>query len=93
MILNSKQRALLTVLKARVFSGLPNALLLEGVAGSGKTQFAKHLTAELSAKMYRYDCRPDKERNILYDYDVQGILDKLSNHEVLIIHNVIRDYK
>lgn len=49
-------------------------LLLLGPPGSGKTQFAYHMAEELGATFYRYDCRPDKERDMLYDFDVEGIV-------------------
>lgn len=49
-------------------------LLLLGPPGSGKTQFAYHMAEQLGATFFRYDCRPDKERDMLYDFDVDGIV-------------------
>jgi len=49
-------------------------LLLSGAPGSGKTQFAYCMAADIGADIIRYDCRPDKERDMLYDFDVSGII-------------------
>jgi MoxR-like ATPase len=54
--------------------GHGTVLLLEGPAGGGKTSFAKALGNRLEGNCYYYSGSPDKERDLLYEIDVQGVL-------------------
>ena len=50
------------------------ALLLDGPPGGGKTSFAKALAEHLGGKCFYYSGSPDKERDLLYEIDVKGVL-------------------
>ena len=73
-ILSKNQEAMCLLVKKRISLGLGATLLLEGPPGSGKTSFVKELARQLSGKLYPYFCAPDKERNLLYDPDIKGII-------------------
>ena len=55
-------------------------LLLQGEPGGGKTEFALAVSRRLKnadgseATFHKYQCAPDRERNLLYDYDMDGIV-------------------
>jgi len=49
-------------------------LLLEGSPGGGKTSFAKALAEHLGGACHYYSGSPDKERDLLYEIDVEGVL-------------------
>lgn len=59
---------------SRMESGFGCVLLLEGTPGGGKTSFAKALAEYLKGSCYYYSGSPDKERDLLYEIDVQGVL-------------------
>ncbi len=58
----------------RLERGLGCTLFLEGPPGGGKTSFAKECARELNAPMFYYSGAPDKERDLLYEIDVSGVL-------------------
>ena len=58
----------------RMKSGFGAVLLLDGDPGGGKSSFAEALAKELDCRCQKYDGCPDKERNLLYELDVQGVL-------------------
>ena len=59
---------------ARMKVGLGAVLLLTGEPGGGKTEFAAAVARGLGANLYKYQCAPDRERNLLYDHDLNGIV-------------------
>lgn len=70
-------RALASFLKLalqRMARGFGCVLLLEGPPGGGKTSFAKALAEELGGRCFFYSGSPDKERDLLYEVDVEGVL-------------------
>lgn len=64
----------------RMQIGLGAVLLLQGEPGGGKTEFALAVARRLKnaegveATFRKYQCAPDRERNLLYDYDIDGIV-------------------
>lgn len=62
----------LTVMRAK--RGRNAVLFLEGPPGGGKTAFAKEISKELECPLFRYNGRPDKEHDLLYDFDLSGIV-------------------
>ncbi|MDR1032663.1 MAG: MoxR family ATPase [Candidatus Nomurabacteria bacterium] len=66
--------AFLQLAEGRLRSGLGAVLLLEGEPGGGKTAFAKAVAARLGGTCHYYSGSPDKERDLLYEIDVQGVL-------------------
>lgn len=73
-IFSASLAAFLKLALARMKAGFGACLLLEGPAGGGKTSFAKALATELGGRSYYYSGAPDKERDLLYEIDVQGVL-------------------
>lgn len=61
---------------ARVRAGRGAVLLLQGIPGGGKTSFAEALAAELGGHYYYYSCTADSGRSLLYEINVQGVLDR-----------------
>lgn len=60
---------------ARMRRGHGAVLLLEGPPGAGKTAFARYLAAELhAAPLHYYAGAPDRERDLLMEIDVHGVL-------------------
>jgi MoxR-like ATPase len=72
--LNAQLRAAQAVIFAAVQSGKSIALFMEGVPGSGKTAFAKHLSAARGWDMHRYDCNAESNSSLLYSFDLEGIV-------------------
>lgn len=68
--------AFLRLAIARMHAGLGAVLLLEGAPGGGKTSFARAAARELGedVPVYYYAGSPDKERDLLYEIDVEGVL-------------------
>jgi len=66
--------AFLNLAMARMEAGLGSALLLSGPPGGGKTSFARAFAEKLGAPLFYYSGSPDKERDLLYEIDVQGVL-------------------
>ena len=69
------------LIQSRLVVGIEQSvLLLEGPPGGGKTAFAKFVAEQLKAPLFRYNGRPDKEYNILYEFDIQGIVTKTGSY-------------
>lgn len=66
--------AFLNLVTSRMKSGLGAALMMEGPPGGGKTSFAKALAHHLGGTCFYYSGSPDKERDLLYEIDVEGVL-------------------
>ena len=66
--------AFLRLAVGRMERGLGAVLLLDGPPGGGKTSFAKALAKHLGAACHYYSGSPDKERDLLYEIDVEGVL-------------------
>ena len=66
--------AFLAVVEARLRRGLGAALFLDGPPGAGKTSFAQAVADRLGGRRYYYSGAPDKERDLLYEIDVEGVL-------------------
>lgn len=58
----------------RSLNGCGTEILLTGVPGSGKTQFAYYLARQTNAKLFRYDCNAESNRSLMYEVDVQGVI-------------------
>jgi len=65
-----------TLAIARMKAGRGATLLLEGPAGAGKTAFAKAMADELGCSCHYYAGCPDKERDLLYEISVKGVVTK-----------------
>jgi MoxR-like ATPase len=70
--------AFLTLACGRMRRGFGAVLFLEGPPGGGKTSFAKALASHLEGHCYYYSGSPDKERDLLYEIDVEGVLKRES---------------
>lgn len=68
----------LRLAERRMETGRGATLLLEGPPGGGKTAFAKALAEHLGGNCYYYSGSPDKERDLLYEIDVEGVLKRES---------------
>ena len=75
-IFSAALTAILQCAVARLRAGHGACLLLEGPPGGGKTSFAKAAAEKLGGQFHYYSCAPDKERNLLYDISVQGVLER-----------------
>lgn len=64
----------LKLAEARMSRGQGAVLLLEGPPGGGKTAFAQALADHLDARLHYYAGAPDRERDLLYEVDVSGVL-------------------
>lgn len=69
-----KMAALLSVVKAKRAAGQATEVLLTGVPGSGKTQFAYYISQQLQAAIYRYDCNIESNRSLMYEVDIAGVI-------------------
>lgn len=72
--LNQSLVAASAVVKAATSAGKSIALFLEGVPGSGKTAFAKHLSEANGWPLHRYDCNAESNSGLLYSFDLEGIV-------------------
>ena len=77
-ILTPHLQTFLCLAMRRMKSGHGASLLLTGLPGGGKTSFAKEFARKLGVPLHYYSGTPDKERDLLYEIDVQGVLDKKS---------------
>ncbi|HXH26623.1 MAG TPA: MoxR family ATPase [Candidatus Acidoferrum sp.] len=68
----------LNLAEQRMENGLGAVLLLKGPPGGGKTSFGYAMAEALGAECIYYGCKPDKERDLLYEIDVQGVLDRVN---------------
>jgi len=66
--------AFLNLAVSRMVRGFGCALMLDGPPGGGKTSFAKALAKHLKGNCFYYSGSPDKERDLLYEIDVEGVL-------------------
>lgn len=79
-LFSRKLQAFAELAQTRMSLGLGAVLLLEGPPGGGKTEFALAVARRLKdtegneAYFHKYQCAPDKERTLLYDYDMDGIV-------------------
>ena len=73
-ILSPSLEVFITLAQKRMESGRGVVLLLEGPPGGGKTSFAKELARRLGGPLFFYSCAPDRERDLLYEIDVRGVL-------------------
>lgn len=73
-IFSAELEAFLQAAVGRMGLGFGCALLLEGPPGGGKTSFAEAMAARLGGKAFYYAGAPDKERDLLYEIDVDGVL-------------------
>lgn len=64
----------LRLAEKRMEAGLGAVLLLDGPPGGGKTSFTKALAEHLGGVCHYYSGNPDKERDLLYEIDVNGVL-------------------
>src|SRR5690606_9317457 len=75
MYIASKEiSAILGLAAARAERGQATSLFAEGPPGSGKTALAKELAARIGGRVIYYSCAPDRERDLLYAVDVDGVL-------------------
>lgn len=72
--LNEQLTAASAVVQMAVNSNNSIAIFLEGVPGSGKTAFAKHLRDANGYDFYRYDCNVESNSGLLYSFDLEGIV-------------------
>jgi len=75
-ILSEKTLLMAKLVIARHQQGFGSILFLEGPPGTGKTAFAKYIAEQLKGAFFYYSGSPDKERNLLYEIDVSGVLKK-----------------
>lgn len=75
-IFSEELAASLRLAANRMKLGFGATLFLEGLPGGGKTSFARALASELGGDCYYYSGSPDKERNLLYEIDVEGVLQR-----------------
>lgn len=68
--------AILDLAVKRMRRGLGCSLLLTGPPGGGKTSFARELAKRLEAGFHYYSGSPDRERDLLYEVDVKGVLER-----------------
>lgn len=73
-LLSATLAAFQTAAFARMKRGMGAVMLLTGPPGGGKTSFASALAAELGGRVFVYSGSPDKERDLLYEIDVGGVL-------------------
>lgn len=71
---SASQQAFMTLASARMARGQGAVLLLEGPPGGGKTSFAKALACRVGGGLYYYAAAPDRERDLLYEIDVAGVV-------------------
>lgn len=66
--------AVLALASARMGRGQGATLFLEGPPGSGKTELAKEFRRRIGGELLYYSCAEDRERDLLYQVDVDGVL-------------------
>lgn len=71
---SSSLLAFLNLTVNRLRRGMGASLLLTGAPGAGKTSFAKAMANELGGSFHYYSCTPNKSQDLLFDYDVSGII-------------------
>src|SRR5690606_40123825 len=75
MYIASKEiSAILGLAAARAERGQATSLFAEGPPGSGKTALAEERAARIGGRVIYYSCAPDRERDLLYAVDVDGVL-------------------
>lgn len=57
-----------------VANGHSLSIFMEGVPGSGKTAFAKHLSREYEWRLFRYDCNAESNSGLIVSFDLEGIV-------------------
>ena len=66
--------ALTELVKQQMNAEVGATILLTGVPGCGKTQYAHYLCDILGAELYRYDCNTESNIGIMYSPDLDGLI-------------------